>query len=105
MAELRLIKSFYVDGSPLIYRVHGKTHPKFGKTYEGYVWIQALTGDIAGTLFSGLVDFLAVSAESPALRASWSLAAPPVATSTRQVIWRWSDSKPQGYEMKEDEIL
>jgi len=49
--ELRLINGFYPDGSPLVYRIHGHSHPEFGYAYAGYVWIHALTGDIAGTCF------------------------------------------------------
>lgn len=106
MTELRLIRNFYADGSPLIYRVHGKMHPEFGRAYNGNVWVQALTGDIAGTWFNRLVDVH----ETPYTSAAGPTALAVGSQITRTpdaavIILKWSNSKPRGYEMKEDEIL
>ena len=91
--ELRLIKGFYPDGSPLVYRVCGKKHPKFGEPWPGFTWVQAINGEIIGMWFERLVTPIE----------GWEQAAwEPEAC---DLILRWSDSKPDDYVMKEDEVL
>ena len=109
MTEFRIIKGFYPDGSPLVYRIHGHNHPEFGDAWKGYTWIQALTGDIVGTLFMRLEDpprgaYSPAAAPRPS-PTSFSPTIDSVAQVTVAMIWHWSNTKPAKYKMCEDEVL
>lgn len=105
MTELRLIKNFYPGGSSLVYSVHGAKHPKYGTANAGYVWVQALTGDLAGAWFTRLVvpGSIPNDAASPGGHdaCNYSLERAEL----YHVMEAWSMSQPKGYAMKNDMVL